>query len=136
MPGGEDGYNLTIKRVHTTKHGTAEAPTFSASIPSTTQPPKPLNVELPNPHFLSDTRHTKPVDTTGGLHPTDTLEGAAPVVLSKRCTSQLGKPKCCKNCGSRKGEKYDHPSGKKSKPCTYQKDEFKDNPEGLLGADA
>ena len=134
MPGGEDGYMHTIRRVHTSKQGTAEAPTFSASIPSTSQPPKHVNVENSNPRFLSDTP-PKPVDTTGGPHPTDALEGA-PVVLSKRCTTQLGKVKYCKNCGSRKGEKYDHPSGKKSKPCTYQKDEFKDNPEGLLGADA
>lgn len=135
MPGGEEGYMHTIKQAHTSRGGTAEAPRFSPSLPSTSQPLNQLNLQPPNPLFLADTRQTEPCDTADGLRPTGALAGvvaSASVEPSNRSTTQVGKPKYCKNCGSRRGEKYDHPCGKSFKPCSYEKDQFKDNPEALL----
>jgi hypothetical protein len=132
MPGGEEGYKQALNKAHTSKHFTAGAPSFSPNIPSAPQPDGADGATFPsttpNPLFLAD---SPPHPIKAPLPMTGADNCAGMVASSSRSTSQKGKPKLCANCGSRRGEKYDHPSGKNFRACTYQKDEFRDNPEGL-----
>lgn len=132
MQGGEEGYKQAMKRAHTSKHFTAPAPRFQQSIPKTAQPQDDedvVHVAPYDPRFLSDTSAPQapllppPAVGEGGVHAQ---------VESRRRLAHVGKVKHCKNCGSRRGKEYNHASGKNAKPCSYQKDQFKDTPEALL----
>jgi hypothetical protein len=121
MEGGSAAYRSGLSVAHTTKTNTVPAAHLAFAAPSADQPtppplPPPTDTAAMQRIIQQQQQEQQTVDTAQKL----------------RATCQLRIPKKCKNCGSRIGKIFDHPSGKSAKPCLYEPNRFKDNAEGLL----
>ena len=123
MVGGQAGYHAAMSAAHTSKANTTQAAHKVFSAPSAEQP-------TPSLPPATDTAAMRLVFQQQVQIP---VAHAAPATV--RSTCQMGVKKRCRNCLSRKGKQYDHPSGKSTKLCTYETNRFKDDPEGLLNFD-